>query len=347
MSGIKKDILTVSDRFILSRFSGIRKVLSTSAHNGGIRTGLQAVFNYDGKQGGGEEIQLIGGTYESHMRCISEILLGIPAHLSTGMMTAADMKNAAFREYDYDGLNVRAIVTAGIDHNAGRAGDPAIWQEHEGIWKPAPPLGTVNIIVLIGAALTDGAMARALITCTEAKTAAIQELSLPSLFSDGLATGSGTDGCILVADMESSIHLTEAGKHCKLGELTGRAVKEAVREALFRQSGACAKRQANVFRRLSRFGITRELLWQTALNMNLPFLKKQIFLDQASVWASLPHSAAWAALQAHLMDEYHWGMMTSAIFTIAENALWNGFFKTEKGAVLAESIVSEILKSFA
>ena len=42
------------------------------------------------------------------------------------------------------------------------------------------PLGTINVIILTNAKLTDAAMARAIITVTEAKTAALQDLKIKS-----------------------------------------------------------------------------------------------------------------------------------------------------------------------
>ena len=60
--------------------------------------------------------------------------------------------------------------------------------------------------------MTPGCMARALVTATEAKTAAIQELMGGSLYSTGLATGSGTDNMMIIADAESENQLTYAGE---------------------------------------------------------------------------------------------------------------------------------------
>lgn len=66
---------------------------------------------------------------------------------------------------------------------------------------------------------------RAIITATEAKTAALQDLKVPSTYSpEVLATGTGTDF---------------TGGHSKMGELIGRAVYRAVREGLCKQNGFC------------------------------------------------------------------------------------------------------------
>lgn len=337
---IDQDCMEVGKNYIAVRFGGSRKVLSTSTLNGGIHQNLRAVFNLDGKPEDGGEIVLEGGTYESDLRYRSRTLLGLSGDVTTGMMTAADMKNAAVVVSRYEELFVTAVVTGGIENNGGRAGDPALWQEEAGVWRSAPPrpeklseksgpelLGTINIMLFVNAGMTDGAMERALVTCTEAKTAAIQELSIPSLYSGGIATGSGTDGTVLVSNMDSSMHLTEAGKHCKLGELVGGSVKEAVREALYRQTGVNAKKQCNVFRRLRRYGIHEQTLWECALGQDLVKPDQKLwFLNSARGWAAKPHMAAWAALEGHLLDERSWEMMEEEEFIRAERDLWKGFF---------------------
>lgn len=71
------------------------------------------------------------------------------------------------------------------------------WHERAGTYFEVMS-GTINILLHIDADLAPGALVNALVTCTEAKTAAIQELLAPSRYSHGLATGSGTDGTIVV-----------------------------------------------------------------------------------------------------------------------------------------------------
>ena len=58
------------------------------------------------------------------------------------------------------------------------------------------------------------------------------------------------------------IFLTNAGKHAKLGELIGKAVIAAVKEALFLQPGLCPKHQHHVIKRMDRFWVTEDLLWE-------------------------------------------------------------------------------------
>ena len=97
--------------------------------------------------------------------------------------------------------------------------------------------GTVNILILTNARLTDGAMARAIITATEAKTAAFEDLKVPSTYTkDAQATGTGTDSMIVVSGT-SGPEVTYTGGHSRIGDLMGKAVHEAVMEALEKQNG--------------------------------------------------------------------------------------------------------------
>ena len=251
------DCLRRQGQSVIAEFTGRRRCLSTSPLNGGIAEHLTAVFNHDCLPPDGSWFVMKEATYEEHLRATASSL-GLNPDTVSGMITTAQMDSLAIAREEWRGTAVTAAVTAGIDKNGGRAGDRADW--HEG--EDCPLGGTVNIMLFFSADLPPGTLARALVTCTEAKTAALQELLAPSCYSDGLATGSGTDSAILVSDAESPLRLTYAGKHCKLGEMIGCAVIRAVKESLFLQTGLNAERQLNLYARLGRFGVTRELLWR-------------------------------------------------------------------------------------
>lgn len=197
--------------------------------------------------------------------------LGLAPDRCSGLCTAASMDNVSIRSMTYRGLTVTAIATAGIEHNGGRAGDPATYYEENGGFHglpednpgddPEPMPGTINIILHINADLDSGTLARTIITATEAKTAVLQELMVRSHNSSGLATGSGTDGIISICNPGSPLKLTNAGKNSKLGELIGKTVKAAVGDALFRQSGLCPDKQRDALRIMERYGIDEDRLW--------------------------------------------------------------------------------------
>jgi len=150
----------------------------------------------------------------------------------TKMATAADMDNLAVVTKEQGPFSVTILATAGAKTNALRTGvDMSSHVEGEA------QHGTINIVVLTNARLTDGAMARAIVTVTEAKTAALQDLKVPSSYTKGVqATGTGTDSVIVVSGTTGP-KASYAGGHSLLGSLIGKATYEAIIEALGKQNG--------------------------------------------------------------------------------------------------------------
>ena len=311
------DVVHHYKKSIVVIFAGKRHVLSTGPNNGGYREDLQAVFNRDDNPGPGMACVMKDDTYEGHMKLVALEDLGLDPDRCTGLCTAASMKNASLQTLSYQDLTVTAIVTAGIEHNGGRAGDPATFHEINGQFFMLPSKedggeqtpGTINTILHINADLDPGTLARTIMTATEAKTAVLQELMARSHNSHGLATGSGTDGIISICNPESSLRLTNAGKNSKLGELIGKTVMEATREALFRQSGLCPDRQRDVLRILGRFGIDEDMLWINYLETagKCGKVSKAEFIDRLDRWKTSSEALVTAYLLAHLMDLQSWG----------------------------------------
>ena len=158
--------------------------------------------------------------------------LGIRSEDIAQMATAADMDNLAVTTKTFKPFIVTVLVTAGAKTNAIRTGvDEGKHIEGE------EPKGTVNILILTNARLTDGALARAIVTATEAKTAAFEDLKVPSSYTKTVqATGTGTDSVIVVSGTTGP-RVTYTGGHSLIGELIGKAVYEAVVEALGKQNG--------------------------------------------------------------------------------------------------------------
>jgi hypothetical protein len=96
--------------------------------------------------------------------------------------------------------------------------------------------------------LTPRAMTRAIISATEGKTAALQDLDIRSSYQplNAAATGTGTDNIIVVAGDGPAVD--NAGGHCKMGELIARTAYAGVREAIFKQNGIVGGR--DIFQRL-------------------------------------------------------------------------------------------------
>ena len=299
------DVAYRYDKSIALFFSGARKVLSTSLYNGGYHEDFTAVFNRDMTQGAGMSCEELASTYVESMRIVAQ-RIGLDPDRTTGMGTAAQMENVSIQSRSYKELTVTSIVTGGVETNGGRVGDPASY------YKTVPKkCGTINIILVIDADLPPGILARALVTCTEAKTAALQELMAESRYSCGLATGSGTDQTIIVANTESPLYFEGAGKHSKLGELIGQSVMAAVKETLGKQSGLTPARQHNLLRRLRRFGITGDSLWHDyeARGVTRRLIKPQ-FLQMLHAVGEHSGGFALGVGYIHLYDEFLWGLLT-------------------------------------
>ena len=78
-----------------------------------------------------------------------------------------------------------------------------------------------------------------------------------SKYSPGWATGTGTDQMAVACRKQEGFRLTGAGKHTKLGELVGRAVKSAVQAAMTRQNGLVPSARGAVWIWTRRYGIDR------------------------------------------------------------------------------------------
>lgn len=167
--------------------------------------------------------------------------LGVSMRDIAFLSTAADMDNVAFCERFFQEFGVCCFATAGTN-NALRSGvDTANYVERNGRFEYVP--GTINIIILFNAPLTSGAMARTIITATEAKSAVLQDLDVRSFLSPELqATGTGTDNIIVVSGKGGGAPITYVGGHSKMGELVGVCTRMAVLGALEKQEKRALKR---------------------------------------------------------------------------------------------------------
>lgn len=174
-----------------------------------------------------------GKIYEKNRKKLIAEKLGKSPSEITIVGTAADMDNLAVVTKRFDPFTVTALVTGGAESNAMRAGV----DEGTNIEPSDHPAGTVNIIVMTNARLTDGALARAVVTTTEAKTAAFEDLKVPSTYTKGAqATGTGTDSVIVISGAKGPV-VTYTGGHSRIGDLIAKAVHQAVLEALEKQNG--------------------------------------------------------------------------------------------------------------
>jgi len=144
-----------------------------------------------------------------------------------GMMTAASMASLRIEQACVEGIDITVLVTTGIS-NARRAGDKADIQE---LLRTTHEIGTINLILIFSAQLTDAALIEAMMIASEGKAAALQNTGVLSPVSGLLATGTGTDA-IAVVSSDNSPTINFCGKHVLLGEWIGRLVITAVTRSL-------------------------------------------------------------------------------------------------------------------
>lgn len=293
---------------LIIRFTGPRKVLSTSWLNGGYREDLTAVFNHQISTGACKACHS-GGSVKNYLERVARSS-GLDAGTVTGLVTRAEMKNAVVSSASFRDLSVCSVVTGGIDKNAVRAGDPASYYENGNTFEPVG--GTINTILMINADIPEYTMSRAIITATEAKAAALQQIMARSLCSTGFATGSGTDMIAVVANPSSPHKITDAGTHSKCGELIGRTVIEATLAAVEKETGVSTASQRNALTRLFRYGITEKSLLKEAKKHNPQYRdpdERKRFLTAAGKWAADPRSVSLVAAALHIVDEAEWGLL--------------------------------------
>jgi adenosylcobinamide amidohydrolase len=166
---------------------------------------------------------------------------------SAFLTTAVTMEHLAVCEKTYEEFKICCLATAGVRNNALRMGtDKADWVERNGLYENT--LGTINVILLSNVNLTDGAMARAVITATEAKTAALQDLDIRSTITPkNQATGTGTDDVIIVSGPKIGEPIQCTKGHTKMGELIAVSTKNAVIDAMKKHDRSLVFRE--VFRK--------------------------------------------------------------------------------------------------
>lgn len=160
--------------------------------------------------------------------------LGITLEGSAMLYTGADVEGVCIVCDGYRDVRFCACITAGVETNAQRIGVDRASSVEIGEGK-FEPVDTVNIVLLTNAHLSGGAMARSLITITEAKTIAFQDLDIRSSYNPALqATGTGTDGVIVVSGLGPKV--TFVGGHTKAGEIMAKTVTMGVKEAVYKQN---------------------------------------------------------------------------------------------------------------
>lgn len=306
------------EKIIYAKFLIPHQVLSTCRAAGGQQTGFHYVYNHQSCEPTGHGHRLTPEAYrdpEAYRRRICK-QHGLPAEACATMGTAANMRNACIETQIFRDLSVTAVCTGGVEANAGRAGDPASVFETSDGFETLPPAievpgpGTINTMVLINQPLAYGAMVRVVMTATEAKIAALQELAVNSRYS----AGTGTDQIIVAAAQTDHPPLTSAGKHSKLGELIGRSVLKAVKGTLALQNSLTPAGQCSAKIHLERFGLTRE----TMIEIICRYLKEdkaELLRQNFTAVERDPITVAAVAAMVHLKDKFFWGVLPATCWS--------------------------------
>ncbi len=303
-------------RFLAATFKRPHRVLSTCRVNGGLREDLTHIANHQSCEGIGHAAHCHSAMRSTpdaaHAAACAEA--GLPPAATALMSTAANMQCAVVTREIYADLTVQIVATAGVLGNATRAGDPAGWHEQPGgsvrVERPAadvPPseagAGTIVTLAFINQPCTPACLVKAATMVTEAKSAALLDLRMPSLQSPELATGTGTDQLAIAAPLENVESWARhwAGSHNTLGELLGRATHEAVTRCLLLQNGLCPELRRTVCSALGRYGCDEAALCACA-EMELEQDQAHLFTANLLALIHDPQSAAVAYCLAESMD---------------------------------------------
>lgn len=225
--------------------------------------------------------------------------LGFSSDEFATLMTGADMSNLAVKTETFEDIKVAALVTAGVKGNAMRM------SKDSGVYYKT---GTINIILLTNRKLAPNAMERAIVTTTEAKSAALSDMDIRSSYNplDFRATGTGTDN-VLVVQGEGPVE-RYAGGHTKIGELIAKAVHAGVTEAIFKQNGL--KTDRNLFQRLS----DRKLSLEEIIQLYYVEADQKMLVTRLEELMMLPYYASFIESAFAISDDYKKGLIKELDF---------------------------------
>ncbi|WP_379969811.1 adenosylcobinamide amidohydrolase [Ectobacillus sp. sgz5001026] len=150
-----------------------------------------------------------------------------PAEQSIGLQTAANILDASIQEMNGDAFRMICCVTAGVG-NSARAGTR---RETFSAYQ----CGTINTFLFIDGNMTHAAMINGIITATEAKAAAMQDLHITDE-NGKIATGTTTDSVVLaVTQNKNEPTHAFAGTATTIGNAIGCQVYDAIYEVLGRE----------------------------------------------------------------------------------------------------------------
>lgn len=231
--------------YVAIRLPRSMRTMASTILNGGVGNAdsvlmLQVPMHYD------------HGDPIAHMR---ELLAELEMPQKTVcFMTAADLHRAfSVEEVVHNGTRAIAMVSAGIS-NAINAGESS----REGM-VPHRQVGTINIMVITDKPLDDCGLANAIMTVTEAKTAALRDHNVPG-------TGTTSDAVLIVCPSDGERCLW-SGTGSDHGISMAMAVRRSVGASIAKWNGGNGDSK-NFLRSLAIRGITFDHLWDAVKGMN-------------------------------------------------------------------------------
>ncbi|MDB5083136.1 MAG: yvrA [Bacilli bacterium] len=152
---------------------------------------------------------------------------------SSALLTAAVLSDAGWYDASDKDFSLLVCATTGFS-NSARAGEYLPERDISHL------VGTVNLMVVIDGCLNDAAFVNSIITVTEAKSAALQDLEIRTK-TGSIATGTTTDAIIVASTQNQSCRTIEyAGLATRFGYMLARCVHQATFD-----SGMRYKERAN------------------------------------------------------------------------------------------------------
>jgi adenosylcobinamide amidohydrolase len=302
-------------RFIVVDLASPHRVVTTSSCVGGFSERVRHLVNHQSCEAAGHDdrfVKITEAGMEGYHRAVCDEL-SLPSDATAVMGTAANMIYASHKSASHESLRVDAIVTAGVEGNAATSGDPSQWAETPTGWTKLPHVaGTINTIVLVNRPLKPEAQIRAVLTITEAKSAALMELGISSRYSQDLATGTGTDQICLGAPLDrGAFEYSATNPHSKMGELLGVAVREATKDALRWQNGLEPSFTRSLNHALRRYGFS-ESGFLEAMKTRLPEASMRLLQKNQNAVFFEPQVAAAAYAFAAVLDRVRFGVLPPA-----------------------------------
>ena len=146
---------------------------------------------------------------------------------TVGMMTAVILEDVVHKRYTGTGFSIFVVVTAGV----GNAIDASKSELHSFEMIP----GTINTWIYVEGELTEEAFIQSIMTATEAKVKALNDLMVMDEVTGTFATGTSTDSILIAATQTGSV-LEFAGTITPLGKLISKAVYQCTTEAIQKSS---------------------------------------------------------------------------------------------------------------